>query len=359
MPWKLLSLMFAASVVAAGCGSDHNTDPAGPVKLVRIMVQDSQPFGARGVAMDLLDTPGSPLSTAVACDPNHPCATDYLLQQAVPDVSCNNGLCNDPIAAGVAPLVPPATGRQGEAGGTQLRLVFNKLLPASISPPDVVEVDDAAGNRVAGTVTWDPSGTPTVSSDLILLPLGPALVFKPTAPFEAGVQYTIKVNAQLVTDRQGNPMADQNGNVVAGTFTKSFMTENLAFLPQTTITDVTRSGAVTLTPDEILQLGFNAPAAGSTACTATMGTTAVPVKAYAEAGASADNCAAANATFLDVVAVDGTGAPIDWPAGDYTVSCTVDALGGGGSTTVSGSFTVGGTALTGDPQSRTQHVVCP
>ena len=31
----------------------------------------------------------------------------------------------------------------------------------------------------------------------------------------------------------------------------------------------------------------------------------------------------------------------------------------GGSTTVSGSFTVGGTALTGDPQSRTQHVVCP
>ena len=30
------------------------------------------------------------------------------------------------------------------------------------------------------------------------------------------------------------------------------------------------------------------------------------------------------------------------PAGDYTISCEVDAAGGGGSTTVSGTFTVGG-----------------
>ncbi len=351
----LLALPFVFA--AAGCGSD-NSDPAGPVKLVRIMVQDSQPFGARGVAMDLLDTPGSPLTTALACDAAHLCPSTYLVQQVAPDVSCTNGLCNDPLAAGLAPLVPPATGRQGEAGGTQLRLVFNKLLPSTISPGDVLEVDDAAGNRVAGTASWDPSGSPVVSSDVILIPFGPALVFKPTAPFEAGVQYTIKVNAQLVTDRAGNPMADQNGNVVAGTFTKSFMTENLAFLPQTTITDVTKSGSVSITPDEILQLGFNAPAAASTTCTATTGGAPVLVKAYAEAGASTANCATANATFLDIVAVDATGAPTDWAAGDYTVSCTVDALGGGGSTTVSGTFTVGGTALAGDPQSRTQHVLC-
>ncbi|HEX6838934.1 MAG TPA: hypothetical protein VF334_20285, partial [Polyangia bacterium] len=163
MPSKLLALAFAASVAAVGCGTD-NSDPAGPVKLVRIMVQDAQPFGARGVAMDLLDTPGSPLTTALACDAAHQCASTYLLQQVAPDVSCNAGLCNDPIAAGLAPLVPPATGRQGEAGGTQLRLVFSKLLPSTIAPADVLEIDDAAGNRVAGTATWDPSGSPVVSS---------------------------------------------------------------------------------------------------------------------------------------------------------------------------------------------------
>ncbi len=358
MKWKLVALTF--SIVAAGCGSDSSSsDPPGPVKLMRIMVQDSQPFGARGVAMDLLDTPGSPLSTAVACDATHQCAMTYLIQQVAPDVSCSSGVCNDPIAAAAtAPLIPPATGRQGEAGGTQLRLVFNKLLPSTISPSDVLEVDDAAGNRVAGQSIWDPTGSPVVSSDLIFIPFGPALVFKPTAPFQASTQYTIKVNAALVTDRQGNPMADQNGAVIAGTFTKSFTTESLAFLPQTTLTDVTKSGAVTLTPDDILQLGFNAPAAGSTSCTATTGGAPVALKAYAEAGASTAGCATANATFLDIVAVDGTGAPTDWAAGDYTVSCTVAALGGGGSTTVTGTFTVAGSAQAGDPQSRTQHVIC-
>jgi len=211
---------------------------------------------------------------------------------------------------------------------------------------------------VPGTALWDPSGSPTLSSDLILIPYGPALVFKPNAPFNAGAQYTIKVNASLVTDRAGNPMADQNGNVVTGTYTKTFTTEGLLMLPQTTLSDVTKAG-LTVTPDEILQLGFNAPAASTTTCTAMTGGAAVNVKAYAEAGADTANCASPNATLLNLVAVDGTGAPTDWAAGDYTISCNVAAAGGGGATTVSGTFTVGGAAQAGDPLSRTQHVVCP
>lgn len=357
MHYKLLALSFV--VAAVGCGSDSTTDPAGPVMLMRIMVQDAQPFGARGVAVDLLDTPGSPLSTAIACDANHPCVADFLLQQVSPNVACTTaGTCTDPLAAGDAPLTPPATGRQGEAGGTQLRLVFSKLLPSTIKPTDVLEVDDASGTAVPGTALWDPSGSPTVSSDPILIPYGPALVFKPNAPFNAHAQYTIKVNASLVTDRAGNPMADQNGVVVTGTYTKPFTTEALLLLPQTTASDVTKAG-LTVTPDEILQLGFNAPAASTTTCTATTGGAPVPVKAYAEAGADTTRCAAPDATLLDIVAVDGTGAATDWAAGDYTVSCTVDAAGGGGSTTVSGTFTVGGAAQPGDPLSRTQHVICP
>lgn len=358
MSYKLMALALA--VAAAGCGSDSPKDPSGPVKLMRIMVQDAIPEGARGVAMDLLDTPGSPLSTAVACDANHPCVADYLLQQVSPDVSCTPaGTCSDPLAAGAAaPLTPPATGRQGEAGGTQLRLVFNKLLPATIKPGEIVEVDDAGGAPVAGDVTWDPGGSPSVSADPILDPYGPALVFKPTAPLDAHAQYTIKVNAALVTDRAGNPMADQNGAVVSGTYVKMFTTEDLMYLPQTSLTDVVHT-AVDIRPDDILQLGFNGPAASSTACTATTNGAPVLVKAYPEAGADASACGAANATLVDLVAVDATGAPIDWPAGGYTLSCTVQAAGGGGSTTVTGPFTVTGSAQPGDPQSRTQHVVCP
>ena len=357
MKYPLIALTFA--VAAVGCGNDSSNDPGGPVMLMRIMVQDSQPFGARGVAMDLLDTPHSPLSLAVGCDAGHPCVPQFLLQQYQPDFSCTAaGTCNDPLAAGpAAPLVPPVTHRQGEAGGSQLRLVFNKLLPSTIKPGDVLEVDDASGAAVAGSAFWDPSGAPGVSSDPILIPYGPALVFKPNAPFEAHMQYTIKVNASLVTDRSGNPMADQNGTLVTGTFTKAFLTESLILLPATTLTDVTASG-VTITPNDILQLSFNAPAAASTTCTATSAGAPVLLKAYAEAGADTAGCATANATLLDIVAVDALGAPTDWPAGAYNVSCTVDAAGGGGSTTVTGTFTVGGSAQPGDPQSRTQHVVC-
>src|SRR6476659_172089 len=128
MQHKLIALSFAA-VAVAGCGDPSHDDPSGPVMLMRIMVQDAHPNGVRGVAMDLLDVPGSALSTAVACDVNHPCIADFLMQQVSPDVTCTQaGTCTDPLAPGLAPLTPPETHRSGEAGGTQLRLVFNKLL---------------------------------------------------------------------------------------------------------------------------------------------------------------------------------------------------------------------------------------
>src|SRR4051812_11570296 len=131
---KLFALSFAA-VAVVGCGDPSHDDPSGPVMLMRIMVQDSQPFGARGAAMDLLDVPGSALSTAVACDASHPCTVDYTMQHIAPELTCTAaGTCSDPLAAGLAPLTPPESHRTGEAGGTQLRLVFNKLLSSTIAP---------------------------------------------------------------------------------------------------------------------------------------------------------------------------------------------------------------------------------
>ena len=351
---------MAIVLVAAAVGCDpSNSDPGGPVTLVRIMVQDSQPYGVRGVAMDLLDTIGSPYSTAVRCDANTPCVPQFMLGGVAPDVSCTQaGVCTDPLTAGLAPLTPPETHREGEEGGTQLRLVFDKVLSTKNAAGDVLEVDDATGAKVVGDAYYDPSGAPT-SSDPIRAPYGPALVFKPTSPFDAQAQYTIKINAALVADRSGNPMADQTGTIVSGTFTKTFTTENLALLPATTLTNVAGTTAVSVTPDEILQLGFNAPAGAATSCTASMGGVPVAVKAYAEAGADTSKCAATDATLLDIVAVDALGAPTDWATGDYTVSCDVAAAGSAGSTTVTGAFTVAGTPLPNDPQSRTQHVVCP
>jgi hypothetical protein len=324
------------------------------------MVQDSQPFGVRHAIMDLLDTPGSALSTSVACNDTNPCGPQFNLGGTNPDFSCTSaGFCNDPLAAGAAaPLTPPESGAPGELGGTQVRLVFNKLLPSTIKAADVAELDDASGAKVDAEISWDPTGSPSVTSDPILTPFGPAIVIKALAPLDASTQYTIKLNGALVTDRSGNPMADPSGAVVTGFYSKQFKTENLTLLAATTLTDVTAAG-VSIKPDEILQLGFNARVASSTSCTATSGSASVAVKAYAEAGADPTACAAAtDATLMNIVAVDALGQPMDWPAGSYDVTCQVAANGGGGSTTVTGTFTVAGTATANDSQSRSQHVVC-
>src|SRR4051812_7685905 len=92
----------AAALLVAAVGCDpSNKDAGGPVVLERIMVQDAHPFGVRGVAMDLLDTAGSPLSGAVRCDANNPCVAQFLLGGVEPDFSCTAaGVCSDPLAAG-------------------------------------------------------------------------------------------------------------------------------------------------------------------------------------------------------------------------------------------------------------------
>ena len=106
------SKLMAFVLVAAAVGCDpSNSDPGGPVTLVRIMVQDSQPYGVRGVAMDLLDTLGSPYSTAVRCDANTPCVPQFMLGGVAPDVSCTQaGVCTDPLTAIDVPAFTNQTG---------------------------------------------------------------------------------------------------------------------------------------------------------------------------------------------------------------------------------------------------------
>src|ERR1700759_2983979 len=92
----LLSMTLAGGLVSAGCDSNdtgHPHDPSGPAKLVRIMIMDddTNSSGGRSYATDLLDTPGSPLTTAVACnDDTAPCIPQFNLNLGgfVPDFSC-------------------------------------------------------------------------------------------------------------------------------------------------------------------------------------------------------------------------------------------------------------------------------
>lgn len=379
-----LALVTGAFAVAAlGCDDVHTgqgSDPSGPVELVRIMVQDAQPSGVRGVAVDLLDTAGSPLSTAVACSDTNPCQRDFVLQGANPDFTCSPaGVCNDPLAAAAAPIIPAETGAAGEAGGTQVRLVFDKLLNASfetvaIDPTQlpgsnktyqlaagVIEIDDPDGKALAGPQLWDPSGSPTTTSDPITSPFGPALVVKPLG-LSPSTTYTIKVDASKVTDRKGNPMADQNGNVVSGTYEKTFTTEPLTPIAATTATDV-RAPGVTLAPDDILQLGFNAAVdVAKVSCTVKNGAAAVPVVAWNEAGSdptTAACMAALDPTILDLAAKDALGAQANWAAGDYTISCSItDGVRGASTITVAGTFSVAGAPQAGDPMSIAQHPIC-
>lgn len=349
-------VLLVALLAAAGCEDNHSgqpTDPPGPVRLMRVMVQDAIPLGARGVAMDLLDVPGSPLTTATACDDVNPCTPQFNLQYTVPNVACHAGYCTDPLRAGAAPLTPPETHRRGEAGGSQIRVVFNKL--GVENTPNLIELDDWTGAAVAGSAYWDPSGS-LLTSDPIVAPFGPAIVFKPNAPLAPHATYTIKLPAAL-HDRQGHGLADQQGNVLAGPFTMTFTTEELALIALTTTTDVTAPG-VSLTPDEILQLGFNAGVdSTSVSCSVTNGTTAVTVRPFSEAGAACGG--AVDATVVDLVAANGTGGAIDWAPGSYSISCRgKDNVTGASTFSLAGTFTVGGAAMAGDPQARAQHAVC-
>lgn len=132
----LLSMM-AGGLVSVGCDDNHTgqlSDPSGPVKLVRLMVQDAEPFGIRANAVDLLDTKGSPLSLAVACDDQNPCLQQFVFKGGNPDFSCTKaGICNDPLSPETNPVTigVPETGDPGEVAGTQIRFVFDKLLNSS------------------------------------------------------------------------------------------------------------------------------------------------------------------------------------------------------------------------------------
>lgn len=370
--------MLAGGFVSAGCDDNHTgqgSDPAGPVKLTRILVQDATPNEILGYITDLLDTPGSPLSTAVPCDDLNPCQKQYTLGGTNPDFSCTKaGTCNDPLAPKqTVTITPPEAGAPGEAGGDQIRIVFNKLLNSSfetvtIDPAKlpgsnekfsfakgIVELDGPDGMAVPTVQYWDPAGSPFATADPVSYdPFGPAIVMKPANVLAPAATYTIKVTTSMITDRKGNPMADQNGNVLSGTYMKTFTTEDITPLAATP--DVTSMGAMINTND-ILQVEFNTSIdMTKSTCTIALGAAPVTVELFPENGPDPTACAG-DSTFVNIypVTAPGTPAAAGWAPGDYTIDCKfVDDQYGKGMFEYMGAFTVG--TMAGDPMTDAQTI---
>ena len=367
-----LLVTLAGGLVSAGCDDVHTgqpSDPAGPVRLVRALVQDSEQPGLTGVMVDLLDNPGTPLSTAFACNPNlTPCQTQYSLAFVGQDWSClgPDGMpvapgetacdaggcsCNDPIAPTgtvTIPIVSSNPPAPGAYAGTQIRLVFNKQLNADeIEHADnnadagftlndgVVDLTDAAGAKVAVAAYWDGAGSPSQTSDVIFVPFGPAITLKPLQPIAANTTYHIVVHSGAIHDRNGNPMADQNGAPVSGDVKIDFTTEAGAIAGITPNIDVTPAptadppvAAPILAQDQVVQFQFNTPVDPATfkfnvtAVDAGGAAITLPTfKAYYDQGNPDDGCYQLT-NLIDLTPVDGTGAPTSWPVGTYTLQRT-------------------------------------
>lgn len=346
----LVCLVAGTAAVATGCddlSSGRVSDPPGPVRLTKVLVQDNNfvggPPAQRAGIVDLLDK-----SPPVTCSDVDPCINQFLIAQTTPPLACSNpqgGVCVDPLA------VPPE-GVPLNAGGTNIRLVFNKLLDNSIETvavdangaplpghpymlvAGIVELLGPDGKPVAGsTAYWDASGSPDFTSDVIWIPFGPAIVINPGS-LDPSTKYTIRLHPAMLRDRKGNAVADAGGAPLADPTDFTFTTEGITPNPDASYPDFTTT-PTKIAPNEVLQFAFwETLDETSVTVTATgpAGFVASQIEAYADRGSDGAKCATnENDAQLDFVYTTGTGAarmPADWPAGDYTLSFTVKDTSG-------------------------------
>jgi hypothetical protein len=390
----LLALTTGCDDVSIGQPSDSSAPP----QLVHVMVQDARyllAFPNRASALDLLDNnPFGARACTIQCKGNCPgdatspapaqldtCVTEFLIDQVAPDVSCqSSGVCADPLkvpASGVpVPLGMATVGIPSDmrdpGGGIQVRLVFDKVLDSSIETvtqdptkapgktityalaAGIVELDDEAGTAVPSGYYLDNGGSPDFSSDLELVPLGPALVIKPKVSLDAHTTYTVKnVNGGAIKDRQGHSAVGLTGAALptAIKFTTEDLTPAVAGVFGSAIDFPDFSAPATITPNEVIQIGFYENAAGDTA---TVDFTAAPagVKpiAFSDRGGDATTCTKADpGSILVDVANSDTGdvasaSPADWLPGDYIFTITVKDIHGKSTfTSQPMTFTVAGT----------------
>ena len=270
----MIGVALAGSVIAAsGCddvSTGHLADPSGPVRILRVLVQDApaavvQMLGegssTRGAAVDLLDH-----NAPVSCDDTDPCQVLMAFGGGLGDFTCRKGTCNDPLktpATGVplnpdidavpampampampqmdcTPAMPatPPTDATPAVPGVSIRVVVSKLLdPSKITSdgtsllPGVIDlIDEGAGapippEQISGI--WDPAGNPEFTSDPVLAPFGPAFQISVLGLAHSST-YTVVIHPGLIQDRDGNPAADQDGNLLTKDLRLTFTTEDVS-----------------------------------------------------------------------------------------------------------------------------------
>jgi len=156
------------------------------------------------------------------------------LNQLVPKFDCVAGRCTDPLQVpqGGIPVGTPM-----DMATHQVRIVFEKV-PASdievpapagstypfVLKPNILAVTGPGGTPVPGDAYLDLSGPPKETSDPVLSPFGPALVFHSSGSLAPTTTYTIQLNADMIQDRQENPISNQAGEILTGMRTWTFTT---------------------------------------------------------------------------------------------------------------------------------------
>jgi hypothetical protein len=402
----LLGVWAAGLGLVAGCDNitaGQTTDSNAPPQLLHVHIQDAsslQAFPNRASVVDLIDSYVAPACTiyqqanAMANPPLKQiddCFTQFEIDGMFPHNSCTapagstQGVCADPFGV-PSSGVPLATSAQqfggadpmtDPGGGMQVRLVFDKALDNSIEDvatmatpktyalhAGIVELDDMNGKPVPSLQYLDNAGSPLFSSDFEVLPLGPAIVIKPSVVLDVATTYTIKIlNPSVIKDRQGNKAVGANMKPLALSF--NFTTESQlqeAALSGTAnpfgsagyqgTTDMTTMKSV-ITPNEVIEVPFYGRVAGDKATLTVMSAPAGanPI-AFSERGTDPTMCGKTTDPFpsqLDIANADAqTQLPVAWPAGDYDLTFTVTDATGRSTVSDELKFTVSGMAQT-DP----------
>jgi hypothetical protein len=401
----VLGVTLAGSLIAAAGCDDVSTgrpaDPSGPVRLVRVLVQDApanvdkvvgEGGSTRNGAVDLLD--GSP---PVACADDSPCKVLMAFGGGLGDYTCRNGFCNDPFKApptgvplnpdidevpampAMPPMPPkppdpatctpaqpatpatPATEAIPGVPGVSVRIILSKLLDASkvtsdgtaLLPGVVDLIDESTGDKIPFDQLngiWDPAGAPEFTSDPILSPFGPAIQISPMGLIHAN-KYTVVIHPGLIQDRNGNPLADQNGNLLKDDLKLSFSSEDVA-------ANVTVGSFVAVTPyqlpgdftpvfgepptmyqNDVLQLAFWEEMDIDSfhfVITGPDGKQMTTVEKYYESAEDPDThkCPAELSTTMQINLANTTvpGTPAPWPVGTYKLVFAANSTVDGTST---------------------------
>jgi hypothetical protein len=284
----LLSATTLAAILVGAMGCDdytsgHLSDPKGPPKLLKIMVQDSpesvdwainNDSGVRGGTVDLLHK-----ENPIGCDDPHPCQVTFAVAFNNADFTCRPGgdgrsWCNDPMllpavtgvpvnddvpAEDPAPAMPAMPGTPADPAtctpaqdpteateategtpaipGTAIRLVFDRILDVGkLTDGDALRegiielIDEGDGKPVPFETLngrWDGSGPPEFTSDPLLIPFGPAIQIAPLG-LKHSTTYSIIVHPEMMVDRKGNGgLTFADGTPVPPDFKISFTTESI------------------------------------------------------------------------------------------------------------------------------------